>query len=323
MHAAIITIKDDLHALAVAEAFAERHGCKCDVIESDNLADTGGLNWSPDDARIPAVLPNREGDPVHVGSLDVVWWRRSYIGKAIIPADVSEPSAIDVISGDCRVSVMGLMLNEFRGAWVSHPDATRRAENKLLQLRAAHSAGLRIPKTLVSQNPTQIREFASALGGEVVVKSLTNSKHAALTAAVVDAELLSSDRALRLCPAIYQELIPGTRHLRVHGFGERFHAALITCEQLDWRYNLADATVEPYALPAHVQAALSAVLRQLGLRKGIFDLKLTPSGEFVWLEVNPQGQFLFIEGLTDMPLTNHVADFLVQEEHAFSQRAMH
>jgi len=322
MHAAIITIKDDLHALAVAKAFADRHGCKCDVIESDNLADTGGLNWSADDANIRAVLPNREGDLVHVDSLDVVWWRRSYNGKAIIPADVSEPSAIDVITGDCRVSVMGVMLNEFRGAWVSHPDATRRAENKLLQLRAAHSAGLRIPKTLVSQNPYQIREFAAAHGGRVVVKSLTNSKHAALTAAVVDAELLSSDRALRLSPAIYQELIPGTRHLRVHGFGDEFHAALITCEQLDWRYHLADASVENYVLPAGIRAALSAVLRQLGLRTGIFDLKLTPSGEFVWLEINPQGQFLFIEGLTEIPLTNHVADFLVREERSFNRCAV-
>ena len=323
MHAAIVTVKNDLHALAVAKAIADRHGCKCDVIESDNLADSGALNWSPDDASIRAVLPNRDGESVHVDSLDVVWWRRSYNGKAIIPADVSEPSAIDVITGDCRVSVMGVMLNEFRGAWVSHPDATRRAENKLLQLRAAHRAGLRIPKTLVSQNPSQIREFAAAHGGRVVVKSLTNSKHAALTAAVVDAELLSSDRALRLCPAIYQEVIPGTRHLRVHGFGDEFHAALITCEQLDWRYHLADASVEHYVLPAGIQAALSAVLRQLGLRMGIFDLKLTPGGEFVWLEINPQGQFLFIEGLTDIPLTNHVADFLVREERSFNRRAVH
>jgi hypothetical protein len=316
MHAAIVTIKNDLHALAVSTAFKNRYGFRCDVIEADCLADTGGLNWSPDDPNAPGVLPNRDGSSVHVASLDVVWWRRFFYNQIALPADVSDPTAIDVITGDCRVSAMGVMLSDFRGAWVSHPDATRRAENKLVQLRAALSAGFRIPKTLVSQNPDRIREFTAAVGGRVVVKSLTNTNHAALTAAVVDSEALRSDRALRLSPAIYQELIPGTRHLRVHGFGDEFHAALITCEQLDWRYHLADATVEEYELPSTVQAALSKVMQTLELRMGVFDLKMTPSGEIVWLEVNPQGQFLFIEGLSQMGITNWLVDFLVREARA-------
>jgi hypothetical protein len=313
MHAAIMTIRDDLHALAVRKAFENRHGWKCDVIEADCLADTGGLNWSPDDPNAPGVLPNREGDSVEVGRLDVVWWRRFFHNQIVLPADVSDPTAVDVITGDCRVSAMGVMLSDFRGAWVSHPDATRRAENKLVQLRAARGAGFRIPKTLVSQNSERIREFAAAQGGRVVVKSLTNTSHAALTAAVIDEEVLRSDRALRLCPAIYQELIPGTRHLRVHGFGNEYHAALITCEQLDWRYHLANATIEEYALPSAIQTALSKVMQTLDLRMGVFDLKMTPSGEIIWLEVNPQGQFLFIEGLSDMGITNSLVDFLVRE----------
>jgi hypothetical protein len=36
------------------------------------------------------------------------------------------------------------------------------------------------------------------------------------------------------------------------------------------------------------------VLDCLGLEMGNIDLKESPSGEIVWLEVNPQGQFLFL-----------------------------
>jgi hypothetical protein len=147
MHAAIVTIKNDLHAFAVSKAMENRHGWKCDVIEADCLADTGGLNWSPDDANAPGVLPNRDGGSVPVSTLDVVWWRRFFYNQIALPADVSDPTAIDVITGDCRVSAMGVMLSDFRGAWVSHPDATRRAENKLVQLRAARGARRRL------QNP--------------------------------------------------------------------------------------------------------------------------------------------------------------------------
>jgi hypothetical protein len=44
---------------------------------------------------------------------------------------------------------------------------------------------------------------------------------------------------------------------------------------------------------------------------GIVDLKLTPKGEVVWLEVNPQGQFLFLQPLTKMSLDQYFADYLL------------
>jgi hypothetical protein len=56
---------------------------------------------------------------------------------------------------------------------------------------------------------------------------------------------------------------------------------------------------------------------------GVFDVKLRPDGEPVFLEVNPQGQFLFVEGMSDMPLGEAFAEFVVDElaavrGHAFA-----
>ena len=48
----------------------------------------------------------------------------------------------------------------------------------------------------------------------------------------------------------------------------------------------------------------------LDLRMGVFDLKIDAQGEIVWLEVNPQGQFLFVEGMSDMKLAVACGDFL-------------
>jgi hypothetical protein len=310
MHAAIVTIEEDLHAFAVRKVLEERHGVRCDIIEVDRLVDTGGLSWTSDGET--AVLPSRDGAAVDVGALDVVWWRRFRNGQCL-PADVVDPAAIDVVSGDCRMSTLGVALTAFRGAWVSHPERFRVAENKLVQLRTARDVGFRVPATLVSQDPARIRSFCAALGHRVVVKSLTNSREAALTAARVRPEHLADERALRISPAIYQELVEGERHLRVHAFGDEIHAALITFPDLDWRYGLEDATVEPYPVPDGLGERIESVLRALGIRMGIFDFKYAPDGELVWLEVNPQGQFLFIEALAGMPLTTCMADFLVRE----------
>jgi hypothetical protein len=64
-------------------------------------------------------------------------------------------------------------------------------------------------------------------------------------------------------------------------------------------------------VPDDVAERVSDVLRRLGLRMGVIDLKLTPDGEPVWLEVNPQGQFLFLEPLLNEPLAEHFTDFLL------------
>ena len=297
LRAAIVTVEQDLHAFAVKQALEERHGVECAIIESDALADSAGLSWSEGPQTFTATLPAREGREVEVGALDVLWWRR-FDGVAKIPADVSDPAAIDVITNDCRATLMGILLTEFHGAWVSHPDANRNAEMKLVQLRAARQAGFRVPQTLVSQHSEHIRRFCAALGNRVIVKSLTGTKKAALTTGIINDELLASDRTLRLSPAIYQELVPGSAHLRVQGFGDVFHAVRISCDHLDWRFKLNESKVEPYVLPAAMQQRLRKVLRSLGLRMGIFDLKLAPDGELVWLEVNPQGQFLFVACLS-------------------------
>jgi hypothetical protein len=43
---------------------------------------------------------------------------------------------------------------------------------------------------------------------------------------------------------------------------------------------------------------------------GSVDIKLLPSGEPVWLEVSPQGQFLFLN-LSCQNLLYHFAEFLL------------
>jgi hypothetical protein len=88
------------------------------------------------------------------------------------------------------------------------------------------------------------------------------------------------------------------------------YAALIETEVLDWRPDLR-VPISSWPVPEDIGQRVGTVLRRLGLRMGVVDLKLTPKGEPVWLEVNPQGQFLFLEPLTGEPLTEHFADFLL------------
>jgi hypothetical protein len=53
---------------------------------------------------------------------------------------------------------------------------------------------------------------------------------------------------------------------------------------------------------------------------GIVDLKVAPDGDWVWLEVNPQGQFLFLDALTDLDLGRRCAEYLVHEDEKMRSR---
>lgn len=305
----IITYGDDPHGHLVKKKIEEQHGAWCCLIPSDELVLRGGLTWSSQ-SETPALLPTIDGQTVDVRTLNAQWYRRMSL-KQTLPDGADADYELHIIRSTERV-LEGILLNAFQGRWVSHPIATRLAENKLVQLRAAQRAGLRIPATLVSQDPARIHGFCAAHPGAIIKPVATPRGIELASTAVVSQELLDSDDVLALAPSIYQECIPGKRHLRISVVGERCDGALIEAEALDWRMDL-NVPFRPYPLDSTLEQRLCATLHQLGLVMGIFDVKLTDDDEPVFLEVNPQGQFLFVEGLCGIPLADAVADFLVAQ----------
>jgi glutathione synthase/RimK-type ligase-like ATP-grasp enzyme len=251
----------------------------------------------------------------------LIWWRRTTVDQKL-PPEIDNPFQLDLIRNDCQAAILGLLRTSSAAVWINEPEATRLAENKLVQLAAAERAGLSVPRSLLSQDPGQIRAFCRALpgAGAAVVKPVRGTSLYHLFTHVVTADHLASDEALSLAPALYQELIPGESHVRAHCFGEAVVSVLIESEALDWRQNLAEPSFAPYRLPATTERQLLAVVRGLGLRMGVVDLKLNARREPVWLEVNPQGQFLFAEALSGVELTAAFASFLEQEADRVAAR---
>jgi hypothetical protein len=304
-----MTRRADFHAHAIRWALGKRN-VDCSIVETDGLASMGGMSWSTGEEVEAGVIRDVDGQEVVISALDAIWWRR-LTGSPRLPDELEDEAARDLVERECRATLVGLVLTEFRGVWISHPEATRLAENKLVQLQAARRSGLRLPRTLVSQDPAVVRRFCEELGFQVVVKTVAGTPKTPVMAGRVTPEILRA-ADVALCPAIYQELVTGTRHLRVCCFGGEIHTARLETQALDWRYPL-DARVEPYALDDHTADCVRRLVRSLGLKMGIADMKLGPDGAPVWLELNPQGQFLFLEGMCDLPLTNPFADFLLRQ----------
>ena len=120
---------------------------------------------------------------------------------------------------------------------------------------------------------------------------------------------------VRFAPVIFQHYIDGV-DLRVTVVGEQVFAAEIdargTAYPFDMRMVIGEAQVRPVELPRSVQDALLALQRRLGLDYGAIDLRRTDAGEFFFLEVNPAGQWLFVEQRTGLPIGKAMSDLLMR-----------
>ncbi|HEX7487613.1 MAG TPA: alpha-L-glutamate ligase, partial [Anaeromyxobacteraceae bacterium] len=81
-------------------------------------------------------------------------------------------------------------------------------------------------------------------------------------------------------------------------------------DTLDFRPDLQRARYRAVALPTGVERRLRRMVRELGLAYAALDLRRRPDGEHVFLEVNPGGQWRFVEQRTGQRITEAVADLL-------------
>jgi hypothetical protein len=191
--------------------------------------------------------------------------------------------------------------------WCNPADKAARANNKPLQLAQARAVGLAIPQTLFSNDPDAIRAFHARYAGNVIFKPflqpqwLNASTTYSYFTSVLPASALDQRNSLRHCPGIYQPRIDKRHELRVtmvgrHVFATRIDSQASRTSALDWRQDLLQqCPLSDITLPPALVERCHALMARLGLVFGCIDFIVTPQGDYVFLEVNEMGQFLWIE----------------------------
>jgi MvdC family ATP-grasp ribosomal peptide maturase len=207
--------------------------------------------------------------------------------------------------------------------WVDNLQRINAAQNKLRQLRTAQEIGLAIPRTLVTNNSEEAREFYDEVKGKMVAKLLTplsqsmsGSSFFLYTSAVKEEDLLEAE-SLRHSPMVFQEEIPKLRELRVvfvNGklFVGALDASVYAGSTVDWRRaSIDDCVWESHELPSKIAFCLKTFMASFGLLFGAFDFIQTPSGEYVFLEVNPTGEWGMLERDLNYPISDAIAQALL------------
>lgn len=264
------------------------------------------------------------GVEVDIASIKSIWWRRPTKARQ---QSAIHPGYMEFIRDESEIALWSFYSLFSDVFWMNHPLIGSRLleHNKIYQLKVASTLGLKTPRTLVSNNPEDILSFVQNEGGSAAIKILKGnffSRDGEEKNLFVFTQRISEDLAkkhfneLQMAPVMIQQYVQKAIELRVTIVGEKVFACAIHSQESertrdDWRrYDFANVKHEIHILPKPIEEKLITLLRFWGLAYGACDLILTPDGEYVFLEINANGQWYWIEQLTGMPISKTIAETL-------------
>ena len=285
-------------------------------VNTEDLPFSGVIDYSIGvDQPKPIFSPVTEAE----GWYGAVWYRRLRVPT--MPSGM-DPGIYDFCVRENRNALLGGLIGH-QTRWMSHPGAIWKAEFKPYQLRVAANVGLEIPRTLISNRPESIRAFYQSCAGTVAkpVRSgyiVKNGVDCAVFTTKLDDEAMEHLSDAALCPTIYQELVPKACDIRVTVVGQKIFAVAIDSQsdpnaKIDWRKTenplLPHTRIE---LPEQLEQSLLDLMSALTLSYGAIDLVLTPDGRYVFLEINPNGQWLWMDEMLSLGISHSIAEWLAE-----------
>lgn len=322
----LVSFREDPHLALVTRALTERSftDFACfDLLQfSGDYRFTLGISLElPDTA---TFQHDATGETFCGDDVFTIWWRREH--SLTDTAVLHHPGGEHLDAAEAFWAIRSWLFNQPAAKFpFGHPTHIAQAENKIRQLSCAKDVGFTIPRTILSNDPRELQSFLKQ-SSEVVVKPFHTSfvpsadaRTYSLIAKRVSTRSL--DDALRLTETTFllcQELITKTLDVRVTVFpdGRSVACAIDTsslpANSVDWRPHVATLAHESIACPERTYDRIQRFLAKMGLRFGAFDFGVRPDGEWVFFECNPNGQWLWVELKTGVPLARYVADILIR-----------
>jgi glutathione synthase/RimK-type ligase-like ATP-grasp enzyme len=241
------------------------------------------------------LLQHSNGDHVSFENVEAIWWRRP---PPFAKKEKVEPSINDFIFEEQTEFWSGLLaILPENIRWYNHFRSERIASRKIHQLKIAKECGLNIPKTLVTSIPSKARDFIRT-NEKTICKELSGTPEHWRPTQKVTTDLEDHLDSLSSSPVIFQEFVPGKEDYRVIVIDDFIQAVAFDMKNSRYPYDVSVDALNrcwPAEVPEDIKNKLVAFMKRLGLRYAAFDFRLNEHGQFVFFEVNPSGEFLYLD----------------------------
>ena len=189
-------------------------------------------------------------------------------------------------------------------------------------MKLARDIGFEIPKSLISNYPATFHKF-TGLNRNCVVKCLGSASLSKDSDKIVFTHKLDKDfcnEQIEFCPTYVQQNIPRLYDIRViviendaFAFSIKFNTK--DGNVVDWRESDDPILYEYIEIPLNVKEKCILITHDLGLLFGAIDLIRGLDGTFYFLEINPNGQWAWLEAETGIKLSSKIVDVLTHERY--------
>lgn len=313
----VLTYEEDPHASSVCNYFKENE-VKFFRVNTDKLIGNFYITF---DSRSGFFSIFDNSDKIIVDQTWNVWNRR--IVDPEIPADM--PKDLEkIIILETKKMWEGLLFSS-KGKVVNRPQAQMAANNKINQLLFArdYGDGIKIPDTVLTNDPGKLIKFFKEnpkICHKLQQQSFVEKNGEALTmyTNLVNEEHLKNADLLVKNPCLFQTYAEKSYELRITALEDRsvgiaIHSQNSEISKIDWRrYDFERVKYEKVELPQKVEDFCKRLIRHYGLSFGQIDMIVTPKGEYVFLELNPNGQWLWLEEQSRYNLTKDISENLIK-----------
>ena len=317
----IISSKSDIHVDAVIPHL-NNAGTPFIRLNTEDFPQKADLVWELEKGQSDGTLKLYGLHEVKLSQITACWYRKTEPPKA--SKKLKTKQAKEFAESESSAFLDGLYAFLADRFWINYPFDIIQTKQKQPNLALAAELGLSVPKTVITTNPQAAKEFFEKCKGNIITKTLSNyaylddeKKYRPIFTSKVTPTDMDHVEDFVFAPTQLQEYIEKKIELRVTIVGEKIFACEIHSQEstkanVDWRdYDFDNVKHLPHKLPKDIEEKLLQMLKNLNLHFGAFDLILTPDNRYVFLELNPNGQYLWIELLTKLPISKTIAELLI------------
>lgn len=207
--------------------------------------------------------------------------------------------------------------------WINTVNAIRNAENKLYQLILAKEIGFSTPNTILSNNPQKALDFYIENHSSCIIKPIKSGlvsgtfEEGVIFTSQVHLDEKNVER-ISSCPTYLQNLVPKAADLRVTLVGNKLFCAMIHSQDeaessVDWRKAEHPLKHSLHELPKDVSRKCFKLAKKLNLNFAAIDFILDKENNYIFLEINPNGQWAWIERQLNLKISNEITNLLIEK----------
>lgn len=208
------------------------------------------------------------------------------------------------------ISVINGIADSFCGKVLTKPSILRKTENKIFQLIYASENGWDIPKTYIGNDVCKCIGYEKIAS---IIKPITTGK----TYGKKGWELYQTNKFkgihedISLTPVYLQNYIPKQYEVRLTIVERTIYPVRIdTKNQIDWRMDYQNHRYTQVACPDDIIKKCYKLMDDFDLTFGAFDFIVTPEDDWIFLEVNPNGQWLWLEQSLKLDISKKIIEYL-------------